>query len=133
MTEITPEEWERAQYAFQPFLEAFRLPLNPEDVDEILYAVLHHGRSTAPPEQILAEVEAQVRDHVDRIERTWEALALMARSPGEGQSVQEPAWVLWRQDDNGNRFEVGRFSLREQADRAAAEYEARRHKQTYWV
>ena len=41
-------------------------------------------------------------------------------------------WELWRQDNNGNRFLIGRF------DSAAAAAEQRRfealgHKQTYWV
>lgn len=58
-------------------------------------------------------------------------------------------WVVWRQDDNGNRFEVRRFAgypedaggpgedgpdtAREEAEALAAEMEARGHKQTYWV
>ncbi|MFC7484202.1 hypothetical protein ACFQX7_35070 [Luedemannella flava] len=44
-----------------------------------------------------------------------------------------PAWVVWRQDDNGNQFEVTRVPSREEADRVAATMEARGHKQTYWV
>jgi hypothetical protein len=42
-------------------------------------------------------------------------------------------WVVWRQDDNGNRFEVARFELRAEADALAATMQARGHKQTYWV
>lgn len=40
---------------------------------------------------------------------------------------------LMRQDDNGNRYVVARGLSREDADRLAAEYEARGHKQLYWV
>ena len=42
-------------------------------------------------------------------------------------------WVVWRQDDNGNRFEVARLTSRSEADELAASMEARGHKQTYWV
>ncbi|MEV0457442.1 hypothetical protein [Catellatospora methionotrophica] len=42
-------------------------------------------------------------------------------------------WVVWRQDDNGNRYEVRRCETREEADALAAEMEARGHKQLYWV
>lgn len=42
-------------------------------------------------------------------------------------------WVVWRQDDNGNQFEVARFESREEAERLAATMEARGHKQIYWV
>jgi hypothetical protein len=40
---------------------------------------------------------------------------------------------LLRQDDNGNRYEMARFETREAADRAAAEFEARGHKQLYYI
>jgi hypothetical protein len=43
------------------------------------------------------------------------------------------SWIVWRQDDNGNRFEVARFRARADADALAATMEARGHKQTYWV
>ena len=42
-------------------------------------------------------------------------------------------WVVWRQDDNGNRYEVRRCGTREEAEALAAEMEARGHKQLYWV
>jgi len=42
-------------------------------------------------------------------------------------------WTVWRQDDNGNRFEVARKDSRDAAERLAAELEARGHKQLYWV
>jgi hypothetical protein len=42
-------------------------------------------------------------------------------------------WVVWRQDDNGNRFVVRRLESREEAENLAAELEARGHKQLYWV
>jgi hypothetical protein len=42
-------------------------------------------------------------------------------------------WIVWRQDDNGNRFEVARRESRVEAEELAATMEARGHKQTYWV
>lgn len=38
-----------------------------------------------------------------------------------------------RQDDNGNRYVVARFPDRAAAEKARAEFDARGHKQTYWV
>jgi hypothetical protein len=43
------------------------------------------------------------------------------------------AWVLWRQDDNGNRVRIETFGTREEAAARQAEFEARQHKQIYWV
>jgi hypothetical protein len=45
----------------------------------------------------------------------------------------DPLWELWRQDDNGNRFLVSAGHSRAEADRLAADFEARGHKQMYWV
>jgi hypothetical protein len=42
-------------------------------------------------------------------------------------------WVVWRQDDNGNRYEVARLPSQAEAERLAQTMEARGHKQTYWV
>lgn len=53
--------------------------------------------------------------------------------------MQEPAfgraglWAVHRQDDNGNRFVVRAGLAREEAERLAAELEARGHKQLYWI
>ncbi|WP_178379946.1 hypothetical protein [Cryptosporangium aurantiacum] len=48
----------------------------------------------------------------------------------EGPSVR---WVVWRQDDNGNRYEVVRKDSRAEAEEVAATLEARGHRQIYWV
>ena len=42
-------------------------------------------------------------------------------------------WELWRQDDNGNRFVIGRFDTANAADAEQRRFEALGHKQTYWV
>ena len=52
----------------------------------------------------------------------------MAEDPGD-----TTGWVVWRQDDNGNRYEVARHDSRAAAEAQAEQMEARGHKQTYWV
>lgn len=42
-------------------------------------------------------------------------------------------FVVMRQDDNGNQAEVARFETREEAEETAKKFEARGHKQLYWV
>jgi hypothetical protein len=38
-----------------------------------------------------------------------------------------------RQDNNGNQYVVATYPTHDEADAARAEFEARGHKQTYWV
>jgi hypothetical protein len=52
------------------------------------------------------------------------------RAPGVGGPGR---WIVWRQDDNGNQFEVVRKDSRGQAEEVATAMQARGHKQTYWV
>ena len=51
----------------------------------------------------------------------------------EAEVGRSGGWTVWRQDDNGNRYEVSRHDTRAEADSVAATMEARGHKQTYWV
>lgn len=43
------------------------------------------------------------------------------------------AFTLWRQDDNGQRFQVGLYPTRDEAERHMAELTRARHKQIYWI
>lgn len=43
------------------------------------------------------------------------------------------SWQLWRQDDNGQRFLVGEFARREEAEQRLAALTASCHKQIYWL
>lgn len=57
-------------------------------------------------------------------------------SDGDATAEDQPgptAWIVWRQDDNGNQFEVARKDSRAAAEELAATMEARGHKQLYWV
>lgn len=42
-------------------------------------------------------------------------------------------FVVMRQDDNGQKFKVGDYPTREAADQAVSTFEAKGHKQLYWV
>jgi hypothetical protein len=42
-------------------------------------------------------------------------------------------WSVWRRDDHGNRFEVRRGLASSDAERLVEEFEARGHKQSYWL
>jgi hypothetical protein len=42
-------------------------------------------------------------------------------------------WLVIRQDDNGNRYRVGRYATRAEAQKIADSLDDRRHKQLYWV
>jgi hypothetical protein len=60
MSEPTPDELVRAVTALIAFVRRWHLSVNPEDLEELAYAVPHHARSDAPPEQIVAAVEQQI-------------------------------------------------------------------------
>ena len=57
------------------------------------------------------------------------------RPAARAEAAHAPAarWVLWRQDDNGNRDRIGTFESREAAQRALDRFEALGHKQIYWL
>lgn len=42
-------------------------------------------------------------------------------------------WTLYRAGEDGNPFAVERFTSKQAADDARARYEARGHKQHYWI
>ncbi|MBT1074303.1 hypothetical protein [Geobacter grbiciae] len=45
----------------------------------------------------------------------------------------QAAFELWRQDDNGNRFLVGTFPDRADAERQLTALTRVQHKQIYWI
>lgn len=42
-------------------------------------------------------------------------------------------WLVIRQDDNGNRYRVGRYATQDEAQRTADKLHDRGHEQLYWV
>jgi hypothetical protein len=66
-----------------------------------------------------------------------EVLAMFELSRGDLVAIHPeldgPGWVLWREDENGARLPMRVFALKQTAEFARAEYEAKGHKQSYWV
>ena len=73
---IKPEEeqMQRAAAAFHPFVRRWNLPLNPEDMDEIAYAILLHACSDADLHGIAEAVEKQIDEHEAAARRMFEAM-----------------------------------------------------------
>ncbi|MET9147891.1 MULTISPECIES: SPOR domain-containing protein [unclassified Streptomyces] len=42
-------------------------------------------------------------------------------------------WLVVRQDDNGNRYRVGRYATRDEAEETVGSLQSHGHKQLYWV
>ncbi|GAA3054364.1 SPOR domain-containing protein [Streptomyces glomeratus] len=42
-------------------------------------------------------------------------------------------WLVIRQDDNGNRYRVGRYATRAEAQKIVDSLDDRGHRQLYWV
>nr|WSX49978.1 SPOR domain-containing protein [Streptomyces sp. NBC_00974] len=42
-------------------------------------------------------------------------------------------WLVIREDDNGNRYRVGRYATRAEAQKVADSLEDGGHKQLYWI
>ncbi|WP_406421826.1 SPOR domain-containing protein [Streptomyces sp. NBC_00873] len=42
-------------------------------------------------------------------------------------------WLVIRQDDNGNRYRVGRYATQDEAQKIADKLDNRGHEQLYWV
>ncbi|MEU0084117.1 SPOR domain-containing protein [Streptomyces sp. NPDC006274] len=42
-------------------------------------------------------------------------------------------WLVIRQDDNGNRYRVGRYATEAEAQKIADSLDGRGHKQLYWI
>lgn len=42
-------------------------------------------------------------------------------------------WLVIRQDDHGNRYRVGRYATRDEAQKVADALDVRGHRQLYWV
>jgi len=51
----------------------------------------------------------------------------MSKTPKE-----KPKVYLYRQDDNNNKYLIGRYSIAK-ANQLKAKLERKKHKQTYWV
>lgn len=76
-------------------------------------------------------------DWNDAIVELFEALAIddtdVQLIHPQVELARLPVWVLWRQDDNGNRFEMARFRSYAKACAQERMFTARGHRQSYWV
>jgi hypothetical protein len=58
----TQEQVERGAAALVPFVHEWNLPLNPEDLEELAYAVLRHHDTATSWEEVDVEVRAQIAE-----------------------------------------------------------------------
>jgi hypothetical protein len=65
------ERWQRARMALGVFVEEWELPLTPEDLDEMAYAVIRHVNNRRSFGDVDAAVRRQIAEH--------------GRARGEGQ------------------------------------------------
>lgn len=68
------EQVERGVGALLPFVQEWTLPLNPEDLHELAYAVLVHHDSEASSDEIDTAVRAQISDSRQRHQEMLEAM-----------------------------------------------------------
>jgi hypothetical protein len=57
----------------------------------------------------------------------------MADAPSDASTPAVKWFVVMRTDDNGNDIEVTRVASRSEAEAVVRMYEARAHKQSYWI
>jgi hypothetical protein len=70
-SDITREQIERGAAALVPFVQAWNLPLNPEDLDELAYAVLTHGQKRGPIDPAEWErIDRAVREQLEEAARS---------------------------------------------------------------
>lgn len=69
----------RAETALLPFVQAYGLPVNPEDLELMAYAVLRYANSTQELPDIAAAVEKLIADHFAAHTRMREAMEASAR------------------------------------------------------
>lgn len=96
-------------------------PLEFPDAGQSLVEVVPLGQ--LDPQDVLRDLfETLVVDHEDVV---W--------LPEGFTTDSLPRQTLWRQDDNGNRFEVATFTGVRKAEAALQRFLALKHKQFYWL
>ena len=50
-----------------------------------------------------------------------------------GEDAENPVWVVIREDENGNRYRVGRYPTREEAQGVCDAFESHGHRQLYVI
>ncbi|MBL7258738.1 hypothetical protein [Paractinoplanes lichenicola] len=99
MTEPSQDELMNASAAFLPFVQRWDLPLNPEDMDQIVWALLLYSRSPLSWEEIAAAAHRQIDVHEEGNRRMSEAMTQAAKR----RSVPHEATDGDRRDVAGQR------------------------------
>jgi hypothetical protein len=71
------------------------------------------------PEHVLVHVDLPIRN-------VWQ-------DPVTLEALGPKRWEVWRQDDNGNRAVIQTFRSKAAAECLVEAFEAKHHKQTYWI
>jgi hypothetical protein len=90
MTEPSEESMIRAVTALVPFVRPFRLPVNPEELGVMAYAVLRFANSAEDPPAIAQAVDELIADHLAAHARLREATQRSIRdrdTPGEARDA----------------------------------------------
>ncbi len=90
MTEPTRQELRRAVAALGPFVRRWGLPLNPEDMDELAYAVLRHAYSNDDLDAIVAAVEEQIDEHAAKAQELHNAMRAHLERKHNRQTNEQP-------------------------------------------
>lgn len=87
---------------------------------------------TVRSERSAADADAVAATDRDHVLMSMERLTADDEPDDLASDTRPVRWTVWRQDDNGNRFEVARKDARAEAEALAAVMEVRGHKHTYW-
>jgi len=90
--------------------------------DERRLSAIHTHRDDDPTEAALDALEVLAIDEPN-----------IAHWHSQIEPAIMPRWTVWRQDDNGGRFQVATYLAYSRAMRECGELESRGHKQMYWV
>lgn len=92
------------------------------------YSEFRHRIKSAIEDLIYLGLCKPQLNHSQSLEKTLDWIMTL---PQTEQSLKR--WEVWRMDDNGNQFKILAGLNREEAEQAVARYEAKGHKQTYWM
>ena len=83
--EPTPDELQRAEAALMPFVQAWNLPLNPENLDLIAYAVLLHRGNDTTLADIQGAVERLIEEDAAAHQQMMSAMERSLPDPNDPQ------------------------------------------------
>ena len=83
--EPTPDELQRAEAALMPFVQAWNLPLNPENLDLIAYAVLLHRGNDTTLADIQGAVERLIEEDAAAYQQMMSAMERSLPDPNDPQ------------------------------------------------